>query len=91
LEPIPPSGDDQRCAAQPSRIESATWFGFVGDSELIAFSEPLLTTFSRPVAIGELVGGARNGTLVLIPIRPADEHADSVSAVDEVDDPVVTD
>jgi len=41
-------------------------FEFVGDTELVAFSEPLLTAFSRPVAIGELVGGARDGTLVLI-------------------------
>jgi hypothetical protein len=71
-----PSVDDERSALHPPTIAAAAWFEFVGDTELIAFKQPLLTALSRPVAIGEIVGGPRNGALVLIPLRPADGSAD---------------
>jgi hypothetical protein len=54
-------------------VKPATWFELVDDDQLIAFSRPLLTTFSRPVAVGELVGGPLGGTRVLIRVQPRDE------------------
>jgi hypothetical protein len=82
-----PPGDDHRSALPPSSVKPATWFEFVDDTELIAFRQPLLTAFSRPVAIGELVGGPRNGTLVVIPIRPAGDSPEGRRmTAGEVDD-----
>lgn len=73
---MPTSGNESRCALHESTSRPATWFEFVGDTELIAFKQPLLAALSQPVAVGEIVGGSRNGTLVVIPTRaPDDPHA----------------
>ena len=64
---MPASGKESRCALHESASQPATWFEFVDDNELIAFKQPLLAALSQPVAVGELIGGARNGTLVVIP------------------------
>jgi hypothetical protein len=64
---VPASGNESRCALHESTSRPATWFEFVEDNELIAFKQPLLSALSQPVAVGELIGGTRDGTLVVIP------------------------
>jgi hypothetical protein len=68
---LPYSGHDKRYALPHSTIKPATWFELVPDTQLIAFSQPLLTVFSQATAVGELVGGPLDGTPVLIRTRPA--------------------
>jgi hypothetical protein len=70
---VPASGKDNRCALNELTSRPATWFEFVEDTELIAFKLPLLSALSQPVAVGELVGGPRDGTRVVIPIRAPDD------------------
>jgi hypothetical protein len=72
---VPHKGNDNRCALHESTTRPATWFEFVDDDELIAFKQPLLRALSQPVAVGELVGGERNGTLVVIPTGPAEDES----------------
>jgi hypothetical protein len=67
---LPHAGNDSRCANGAHE----TFFERIGDDELIAFKQPLLTALAQPVAVGELVGGPRAGTLVLIATAaPADD------------------
>ena len=72
---MPNPGNDSRCALHEHEHASkpATWFEFVEDGELIAFRQPLLAALAQSVAVGELVGGARAGTLVVIPTFPAED------------------
>jgi hypothetical protein len=78
---VPASGKESRCALHESTSRLATWFEFVDDNELIAFKQPLLAALSQPVAVGELIGGARDGTLVVIPTgAPADAGEERVTA-----------
>jgi hypothetical protein len=70
---VPTSGNDSRCALRELRSKPATWFEFIGDDDLIAFKQPLLTALAQSVAVGELVGGERDGTLVVIPTLPPDD------------------
>jgi hypothetical protein len=69
LHAVPTPRKDDRCALHESTSRPATWFEFVEDTELIAFKQSLLAAFSQSVAVGEIVGGSRAGTLVMIPIR----------------------
>jgi hypothetical protein len=71
---VPHKGHDSLCALHESTTRPATWFEFVDDDELIAFKQPLLRALSQPVAVGELVGGERDGTLVVIPTGPAEDE-----------------
>lgn len=70
---MPTSGNENRCALHESTSRPATWFEFVGDTELIAFKQPLLAALSQSVAVGEIVGGPGNGTLVVIPTQAAED------------------
>jgi hypothetical protein len=71
---VPNSGHDSPCALDELTPKSATWFEFVEDDALIAFRQPLLRALAQSIAVGELVGGPRAGTLVVIPaFAPADE------------------
>lgn len=72
---LPHKGHESPCALHESTTWSATWFEFVDDDELIAFKQPLLRALSQPVAVGELVGGERDGTLVVIPTGPSEEQS----------------
>ena len=70
---MPDPGNDRRCALRELRSKPATWFEFVEDSDLIAFKQPLLVALAQSVVVGEVVGGPRAGTLVLIPTLPRDD------------------
>ena len=67
---MPSSRSQERDVLFPPATQPATWFEFVADTEHVAFRQPLSTVFSRSFAVGELIGGPDEGTLVLIPIRP---------------------
>jgi hypothetical protein len=71
---VPHEGHENLCALHESTTRPATWFEFVDDDELIAFKQPLFRALSQPVAVGELVGGARAGTLVVIPTQPYEDY-----------------
>lgn len=71
---MPSSGNDSRCALHEVTSKPATWFEFVDDTEVIAFKQPLLTALAQSVAVGELVGGPRAGTLVVIPTLPPEDE-----------------
>ena len=82
---MPASGKESLCALHESTSQPATWFEFVEDNELIAFKQPLLAALSQPVAVGELVGGARDGTLVVIPTgAPGHAGEERITAGDPV-------
>jgi hypothetical protein len=72
---VPDPGNDSRCALRELTSKPATWFEFVEDSDLIAFKQPLLVALAQSVAVGEVVGGPRAGTLVLIPTLPPEDDA----------------
>jgi hypothetical protein len=72
---VPHKGHDSLCALHESTSRPATWFEFVDDDALIAFKQPLLRALSQPVAVGELVGGERDGTLVVIPTAPDEDES----------------
>jgi hypothetical protein len=57
----------------------------VGDDELTAFEQPLLTALAQPIAFGELVGGPRAGTVVVIATAAPDAGVERFTPEEPVD------
>jgi hypothetical protein len=70
---VPGPGNDSRCALAELASKPAIWFEFVDDTDVIAFKQPLLIALARSVAVGEVVGGPRAGTLVVIAALPPED------------------